>query len=77
MLLKSVIRNRNIKFNLRSFAYSKLIRNENRYNYKGYKQTCLITGKSRGVWSFCNLSRHKFNDMNRSSHLVGLKSMSW
>lgn len=77
MLLKSVIKNKNIKCNLRLFAYSKVILNEKKYNYKGYKQTCVISGKSRGVWSFCNLNRHKFNELNRTGQLIGVKSMSW
>lgn len=77
MLLKSVVSNKNIKCNYRLFAYSKLILNDKKYNYKNYKQTCTISGKSRGVWSFCNFNRHKLNELNRTGQLIGVKSMSW
>lgn len=77
MLLKSVINNKNIKSNIRLFAFSKKILNDRKYNYKNYRQTCNISGKSRGVWSFCNLNRHKLNELNRTGHLIGVRSMSW
>lgn len=77
MVLKGVKSNKNIKNKYRALSYSKLILNQRKYKYKNYTQSCLISGKSRGVWSFSNLSRHKINEMNRDGSLINIKPASW
>lgn len=77
MLLKSVKSNKNIENKYRAYAYSKIITNNRRYKYTRYTQTCLISGKSRGVWSFSNLGRHKLNELNRTGALLSVKPASW
>lgn len=77
MILKGVKDNKNIKNKYRALSYSKIILNQRKYKYKNYTQSCLITGKSRGVWSFANLSRHKINEMSREGSLVNIRPASW
>lgn len=77
MILKGVKSNKNIKNKYRALSYSKLILNTRKYKYYNYTQVCLITGKSRGVWSFSNLGRHKLNELNREGSLLNIKPMSW
>lgn len=77
MLLKSVKSNKNINNNIRAYAYSRIILNPRKHKYTKYTQTCSISGKSKGVWSFCNLNRHKLNELNRSGSLVNVKPTSW
>ena len=77
MLLKSVKLNKNIKNKNRTYAYSKVILTPRRYKFTRYTQTCTISGKSKGVWSFCNLNRHKLNELNRNGSLLNVKPTSW
>jgi ribosomal protein S14 len=77
LLIKGVKTNKNIKTKYRALAYSKVILNQRKYKYKNYTQTCLISGKSRGVWSFSNLSRHKLTELSREGSLLNLKPVSW
>lgn len=77
MLLKGVMSNKNIDTKLRAYAYSKVILINRKYNYKNYTQTCSISGKSKAVWSFCNLNRHKLNELNRQGSLLSVKPVSW
>lgn len=77
MLLKGVNLNKNIKNKYRALSYAKIIYNERKYKYIKYKQSCLITGKTRGVWRFANLGRHKLNEMNREGSLLSVKPVSW
>lgn len=77
MLLKSVKLNKNINNNYRAYAYSKIILINRKYSYSRYTQTCSISGKSKGVWSFCNFNRHKLNQLNREGSLISVKPASW
>ena len=77
MLLKSVKLNKNIENKFRTYAYSKIIVTPRRYKFTKYTQSCNISGKSKGVWSFCNLNRHKMNELTRSGDLVNVKPISW
>jgi len=49
VLLKSILCNKNIKNKLRAYAYAKVILINKKYNYRGYTQTCSISGKSKAV----------------------------
>jgi len=77
MLLKSVKLNRNINNYYRAYAYAYIIRNKRKFKYLNYTQTCILSGRSKSVWSYYNIGRHKINELNRSGSLVNIKPASW
>lgn len=75
IILKSVKKNKNIENNKRVYAYYKLIKIKNKYIK--HTEACLISGKSRGVWKFCNLGRHSINELNKTAGIMNISSSSW
>ncbi len=74
---KSIIKNFNLPKEIRYEYVSKL----NKLNKNGSKirvrNRCVITGRSRSVYSFCKLSRLKFRELAAQGSLAGIKKSSW
>jgi small subunit ribosomal protein S14 len=41
------------------------------------RNRCAVTGRPRGVYSFCRLSRHMFRKLASFGLLNGIKKSSW
>lgn len=76
IILKSVKNNKNMVNNKRAYAFYKLIQLK-KFKIRGHVEACLITGKSRGVWKFCHLGRHKINELNKTGSLLNIRASSW
>lgn len=76
IILTSVKNNKNIINTKRAYALFKLIQIK-KYNYRGHVESCLLTGKSRGVWKFAHLGRHKINELNKTGDILNIKSSNW
>jgi ribosomal protein S14 len=76
IILKSIIQNKNTKPLIRSYAMLKYTT----FNKKSFlsKQinVCLIRGRHKGVWSFCQMSRHALNKFATSGFLQNIKIKS-
>lgn len=70
-LLKSIINNQQIKPKYRAFANYKLQRTFLFFTQQ--KNYCLLTARSRGVWKFCNMSRHQINKFAKLGYLINIK----
>jgi len=76
IILESVKNNKNIINNKRAYAFYKLIKIK-KFKFKGHVEACTYTGKSRGVWRFCHLGRHKINELNKTGDILNIKASSW
>jgi ribosomal protein S14 len=76
IILESVKNNKNIINTKRAYAFYKLIKMK-KFKFKGHTDSCIISGKSRGVWKFCHLGRHKINELNKTGNILNIKSSSW
>lgn len=76
LILKSVKDNKNIINKKRAYALFKLIQLK-KFKTRGHVETCLLTGKSRGVWKFCHFGRHKINELNKTGDITNIKASSW
>ena len=41
------------------------------------RNRCLLTGRGRGVYRFCRLSRIKVRDLASTGRILGLRKSSW
>jgi len=76
IILKSVKNNKNLVNNKRAYAFFKLIRLK-KFKTRGHVDACLLTSKSRGVWKFCHLGRHKINELNKTGNILNIQASSW
>lgn len=76
IILTSVKNNKNIINTKRAYAFFKLIQIK-KFKSKGHVEACLLTGKSRGVWKFAHLGRHKINELNKTGDMLNIKSSNW
>lgn len=76
MILESIKNNKNIVNNKRAYAFYKLIRLK-KHKTRGHIDSCLISSKSRGVYKFCHLGRHKINELNKTGKMLNIKVSSW
>lgn len=75
MILCSIKNNKNIDNSQRSYALFKTMQLK-KYKCKSHVESCLLSGKSRGVWKFCYLGRHKINELNKTGALVNIRASS-
>ena len=75
MIFTSIKNNNHIINNKRAYAFCRLIKLK-RYKTKGHIETCILSGKNRGVYSFCHLSRHKINELNKAGNVLNIKTSS-
>ncbi len=76
IILEGIINNNNIVNNKRVYAsFKKVSLNKNKFF--NHVESCIISGKSRGNWKFCDLGRHKINELNKVGDLPNLKASSW
>jgi len=75
-LLKSLKNNKNIDLNKNVYASWKLNKLF-RKKIKVEKSICLVSGRQRGIWRFCSLSRHQLNSKLKDGNLINCKSSSW
>lgn len=76
IIVNGVINNKNIINNKRVFAFFKKI-NLKKNKFTNHVESCIITGKSRGVWKFCHMGRHKINELNKVGNIPNIKASSW
>jgi hypothetical protein len=76
IILEGIINNNNIVNNKRVYASFKKV-NLNKNKFFNHVESCIISGKSRGNWKFCDLGRHKINELNKVGDLPNLKASSW
>lgn len=75
--LKYMFKNNELPFNIRLEAQSKLNqlpRNSSQVRIKNY---CVVSGRSRGIFSKFRLSRIKFRELALAGLLPGIVKASW
>ncbi|WP_236865297.1 30S ribosomal protein S14 [Candidatus Hydrogenosomobacter endosymbioticus] len=75
--MKSVVMDKSAsieeRFNM-ALRLAKLPRNSSRVRVRS---RCVLSGRPRAVYRFCNLSRIAFRDLATSGRLPGVKRSSW
>lgn len=72
ILLKSIIKNQQVRPLSRGFCTYKLQREKNFFSRQ--KNICIITGKSGGVYSLTHTSRQMMNKLLQEGFLTNVKS---
>lgn len=76
-ILKSIIRNQNVKPIIRSYAFLKLVATTNKSYISRHINTCLFRGRNRGVYKYTQLCRHALNKQAMFGFLQNTKVKSW
>ena len=77
IILKSIIYNQKIPFNLRKKA-QKILQNFPKDCYfTRIRNRCIITGRARGIYSKYKMSRIKLREYSLNGILPGIKKSSW
>lgn len=74
---KSVISNLKIKPKIRMLLSKRLIYFSKKGVISNIKNRCLFTGRSRGIYKICKLSRITFKNEVSTGNLTGFKKSSW
>lgn len=78
IVLKSIIQNLNIKPNIRSLAWKKLLKFKLISSIsKQNNNLCLRSGRYKGVLRLTNASRHEMKKMGAIGSLQNIKIKSW
>lgn len=77
LFLKYLLTNQKVDKNLQKIA-QKLIAKLPKKSYSTrYRNLCMLTGRSRGVYRFFNLSRLKIKELGSQGKIPGLRQSSW
>lgn len=76
-ILKSIIKNKQVKPIIRSYAFLKLINFTNKSYISRQINTCLFRGRNKGVYKKIQLCRHAINQQARFGFLQNIKIKSW
>lgn len=72
ILLKSIIKNQQIKPVIRGFCVYKIQRDKNFWTRS--ENICIITARSKGNYKMTNTSRHVFNKLLQEGFLTNIKT---
>lgn len=75
LILKSIFYNRNIKNNVRAYAY--LLLNNSKIINKKYHKICKFSGYRKNVNKFLGLGRHELNRMATLGKLQNINVNNW
>ena len=75
--LKSVIRNRNLTEDSRSFFIRKLHKKPRNSSKVRIRNRCTLTGRGRGVFKDFRISRIKFRELASQGLIPGVTKTSW
>jgi len=76
-ILNYICQNRNLNFNVRSFAFFELQFLMVKYSNTKIRNRCLLTNRSRSIYRFCKISRLFLKKFALEGHLIGIKKASW
>ncbi len=71
---KSIVQNQNLPLQVRLFAQEKIGKDE---SIVKIQNRCILTGRGRGVYRFCKLSRIKLKEKASAGALMGVSKTSW
>ena len=71
---KSIVQNQNLPLHIRLFAQEKMGKAE---SIVKIRNRCILTGRGRGVYRFCKLSRIKLKEKASAGALMGVSKTSW
>lgn len=74
---KSIIKNQSLPPGIRYKFILKLNKLSRNSSKTRIKNKCILTGRSRGVYSMFRLSRIKFRELASQGMLPGVKKASW
>ena len=74
---KSIIKNQNLSLNDRYKFINKLNKLNRNTSRIRIKNRCVVTGRSKGIYSMFRLSRIKFRELAWQGLLPGVKKASW
>ena len=74
---KSIIKNQNLPPGIRYKFILKLNKLSRNSSKTRIKNRCILTGRSRGIYSMFRLSRIKFRELASQGMLPGVKKASW
>jgi ribosomal protein S14 len=77
LIIKSIIKNKKIKSNVRWYYEVLFLNKRKSLSVVKLKKNCLFTGRSRGFYNFARISRLVLRDNNFISKLPGLQKSSW
>ncbi len=74
---KSIIQNQSISLEKRLECVKKLNSLPRNGSLIRIRNRCILTGRSRGVYRFCKLSRTSLRQLASQGELVGISKISW
>ncbi len=74
LFYKSIVQNQNLAPHIRLFALEKIRGTE---SIVKIRNRCILTGRGRGVYRFCKLSRIKLKEKASAGALMGVSKTSW
>jgi len=74
---KSLIKDFSVPKELKSIFISKLNKLPRNSSKTRMRNRCILSGRGRGVYRFCKLSRIALRDLANKGLLVGVKKSSW
>jgi hypothetical protein len=75
-ILKSIIQNNYLKTKIKIISTIKLQKLLKSLKFTKYKNICLMTGKKKSIYNFCNFSRHTIKQLNIKTKLQNIKIKS-
>lgn len=73
---KYIIQNQNIPYNIRLFYKNLYVQNYKDF-YTKIRNRCILTGRGRGVYRFCKVSRSILQEKALAGELLGFSKSSW
>jgi ribosomal protein S14 len=77
IILQSIIHNRNLRLISRYAALYNLQKLKTNTSFTKIRNRCVFSGRSKGVYRFCKLSRIAFRSLASGGFLAGIKKASW
>jgi ribosomal protein S14 len=74
---KSIVTNLSLSPTLRNIIQTKLNKLPRQSSITQIKNRCILSGRGRGVYKFCKLSRILMRDLIGKSRLPGITKLSW